>query len=115
MRARTKRDLTIFTGVVFVISIVALLNNFFYRSSLAERMERYRMMIERDRKSKGIDLVSWKLLQKTKGNMRTGPTFDEELLKLDRQRIHIVGFMVPLNQFRKMKEFLLLPIFQVLI
>ncbi len=110
MRARTKRDLTIFTGVVFVISIVALLNNFFYRSSLAERMERYRMMIERDRKSKGIDLVSWKLLQKTKGNMRTGPTFDEELLKLDRQRIHIVGFMVPLNQFRKMKEFLLLPL-----
>ncbi|MCX8064260.1 MAG: DUF3299 domain-containing protein [Candidatus Hydrogenedentes bacterium] len=110
MRARTKRDLTIFAGIVFIISVVALLNNFFYRSSLAERMEKYRTMVERDRKSKGIDLLSWKLLQKTKGNMRTGPTFDEELLKYDKSRIHIVGFMVPLNQFRKMKEFLILPL-----
>lgn len=110
MRARIKRDLTIFAGVVFFISVIALLNNFFYRSSLAERMEKYRTMVEKDRRSKGIDLLSWKLLQRTKGNMRTGPTFDEELLKYDNTRVHIVGFMVPLNQFRKMKEFLLLPL-----
>ncbi len=97
-------------GIIFVVSVVALLNNFFYRSSLAEKMEKYRTMVEKDRKSKGIDILSWKLLQKTKGNMRTGPTFDEELLKFDKQRIHIVGFMVPLNQFRKIKEFLLLPL-----
>lgn len=110
MRTRTKRDLTIFVGVLFVISILALLNNFFYRSSLAEKMEKYRQMVEKDRKSKGIEILSWKLLQKTVGNMRTGPTFDEQLLQYDQQRIHIVGFMVPLTQFRKMKEFLLLPL-----
>ncbi|HOK08176.1 MAG TPA: DUF3299 domain-containing protein [Candidatus Hydrogenedens sp.] len=110
MRLRAKRDLTIFVGVIFIISTVALLNNFFYRSSLAGQMEKYRLAVEKDRKNKGIEILSWKILQKTKGNMRTGPTFDESLIPYDKQRIHIVGFMVPLNQFRKMKEFLLLPL-----
>lgn len=110
MKIRAKRDLTIFVGVVFIISVVALMNNFFERSSLAERSEKWRQMVEKERKNKGIDIISWKLLQKTKGNMRTGPTFDEALLPYDKQKIHIVGFMVPLNEFRNMKEFLLLPL-----
>ncbi len=110
MRLRAKRDLTIFVGVVFVISVVALTNNFLERSNLAERSEKWRQMVEKERKNKGIDIISWKILQKTKGNMRTGPTFDEALLKYDKQKVHIVGFMVPLNEFRNIKEFLLLPL-----
>ncbi len=110
MRFRTKRDLTILVGVVFIISVVALMNNFFERSSLAERSERWRKIVEKEREKKGIDILSWNLLQKTKGNMRTGPTFDEALLPYDKQKIHIVGFMVPLNEFRNIKEFLLLPL-----
>ncbi len=110
MKIRAKRDLTIFGGVIFIISLVALMNNFFERSSLAERSEKWRLAVEKERKNKGIDIISWKILQKTKGNMRTGPTFDEALLPYDKQRIHIVGFMVPLNEFRNIKEFLLLPL-----
>lgn len=110
MRFRAKRDLSVFVGVVLIISIIALTNNFFERSSLAEKMEKYRQAVENERTKKGIDIISWKVLQKTKGNMRTGPTFDENLLPYDKQRVHIVGFMVPLNEFRKIKEFLLLPL-----
>ncbi|MGC8738134.1 MAG: DUF3299 domain-containing protein [Candidatus Hydrogenedens sp.] len=110
MRFRAKRDLTIFVGVIFIISVVALMNNFFERSSLAERSEKWRQIVEKERQKKGINIISWKLLQKTKGNMRSGPTFDEELLPYDKQNIHIVGFMVPLNEFRNIKEFLLLPL-----
>lgn len=110
MRRRAKRDLSIIAGVVIIIVSVALLNNFFYRSNLAERMDKYRQKIERDRRGGGLDLLQWNVLRKTKGSMRSGPSFDEKLLQYDASRVDIVGFMVPLEQFRKMTEFLLLPI-----
>jgi len=47
MKFKAKRDLTVFVGVVLIISIIALTNNFFERSSLAERMEKYRQAVEK--------------------------------------------------------------------
>ncbi len=110
MRRRVKRDLTIFVGIVAVLVVVAFANTQFERSNLAERMEQYRQRVEEDRVTGGLDLLSWNLLRKTTGNMRSGPEFHEALLEYDGQRVDIVGFMVPLEQFRNVSEFLLLPL-----
>ena len=109
MRKRAKRDLSVILGVVAILVAMAMANNFFYRSSLAERMVKYRQQVEQDRRSGGLDLLQWNLLRNTKGTVRSGPTFDPKLVEYDQKRVDLVGFMVPLDTFRQMKEFLLLP------
>lgn len=110
MRRRVKRDLTVLFGILVVLVVVAFANSQFERSNLANRMEQYRQRVESDRESGGLDLLSWNLLRKTTGSMREGPTFHEALLEMDGQHVDIVGFMVPLDEFRNVREFLLLPL-----
>lgn len=110
MRKRTKRELAVFAGIAVLLAVIVLANSAFQRGNLAERMDRYRRQVEASRKTEGLELLQWPLLRKTTGNMRRGPTFDERLIAMDNARVDIVGFMVPINQFRNMTEFLLLPV-----
>ncbi len=86
-----------------------MLNYMTRQRSLKERMIEWRREIEGRRQGKGLDLLPWKLLQETKGNVRKGPTFHPELLPWDNTPVDIIGFMVPIETFRNMSEFLLLP------
>ncbi|HPO16102.1 MAG TPA: DUF3299 domain-containing protein [Candidatus Hydrogenedentes bacterium] len=110
MRRRTKQEFVVIIGVVLLLVAVVLVNGYFQRSSLTDKMEAIRKKVEEGRKTEGLDLLPWPLLQKTTGTMSKGPSFDERLLKYDQQHVDIVGFMVPLEQFRNMTEFLVLPV-----
>ena len=109
MRKRAVRDLVTIAGVVVVLVGVAFANSEFRRGGAAERFINMRRAIEAQRREGGLDLVPWELLQQTRGTMRTGPTFAERLLPYNDTDVNVVGFMVPLDEFRQMREFLLLP------
>jgi hypothetical protein len=55
--------------------------------------------------------VPWQLLQEAKTVQRAdkkfGPVFTREIRKLDKQQVKIYGFMMPLEQTRMQKRFLL--------
>jgi hypothetical protein len=42
--------------------------------------------------------------------MKAGPKFDPGLIEIRDAEINIIGFMVPLQEFRQVNEFLLLPL-----
>jgi hypothetical protein len=55
--------------------------------------------------------VSWELLQQAqtvqKADKRFGPVFTREIKALDKRDVKLYGFMMPLDQSRKQKRFLL--------
>ena len=55
--------------------------------------------------------VPWQLLQSTKtvqkANKKFGPDFPKEVKALDKQQVKLYGFMMPLDQAKKQKRFLL--------
>jgi hypothetical protein len=55
--------------------------------------------------------VPWQLLQSTKtvqkADKKFGPAFTKEVKDLDKQQVKLYGFMMPLDQARKQKRFLL--------
>lgn len=55
--------------------------------------------------------VPWQLLQSTKTVQRPdkkfGPAFPKEVKELDKQQVKLFGFMMPLDQAKKQKRFLL--------
>jgi hypothetical protein len=110
VRVRTKRELLVGLGVIAILASIALANSAYQRGDLSVRMDKYRRQIESGRQKEGLDLLSWDLLRKTTGTVAKGPTFAKDLLGKDKQPVDIVGFMVPLEQFRNMTEFLLLPL-----
>ena len=110
MRRRAKRDLTVLFSLVVVIGLVAFANYNFNRSDLTKRMNALRMEKERGEREKGYMVLDWKIITETKGSARSGPQFLDDLKEKDGQQINIVGFMQPLNQFREMTEFILLPL-----
>lgn len=110
MRRRAKRDLMMLFSLIFVIGVVAFANYQFNRTDLAKRMNALRMEKEKGERDKGYTVIDWKHITETKGSARSGPTFVEELKKQNGKQINIVGFMQPLNQFRDMTEFILLPL-----
>lgn len=109
MRPRAKRDLSILFVVVVVLGAGAFVNYNMRRGDLAEKMVKWRQEVEEEREGRGLELLDWSLVQKTKGTYWSGPTFHDELLPKNGQRIDIVGFMVPLEEFRQVTTFLLLP------
>ena len=107
MRRRVVREVgTTIAGVAVILTGLIFGNNFLQRSSLAEQMTQWRQNLE---KAQRVSLMKWPLLQKTRGGYFSGPTFAEELKQYDGQQINLMGFQVPLEQFREMNEFLLLP------
>ncbi len=55
--------------------------------------------------------VPWQLLQSTKtvqkADKKFGPAFPKEVKELDKQQVKLYGFMMPLDQAKKQKRFLL--------
>ncbi len=55
--------------------------------------------------------VPWQLLQSTKtvqkADKKFGPSFPKEVKQLDKQNVKLYGFMMPLDQAKKQKRFLL--------
>ncbi len=110
MRKRAVREIGTVFGVVIILGGVVLFNGFMRRSSDAEYYERVRQTAEAAQTGQGVPLLRWDLLRKTTGNMRSGPKFDQDLLGIRDGEVNLIGFMVPLQEFRGVKEFLLLPL-----
>jgi len=55
--------------------------------------------------------IAWQLLQSTKtvqkADKKFGPVFPKEVKDLDKQQVKLYGFMMPLDQAKKQKRFLL--------
>lgn len=109
MRRRVKRELAIIVGIVVVLGVLVFANAQVRREDLKERMIKVRQFAEETREVLGMELLKWDLLQKTTGVLRTGPTFHEKLLPYDQTVVTLIGFMVPIYEYRDVTEFLLLP------
>lgn len=110
LRRRVKRDLTLIAGVVVILCVVVALN---YGTGLSKAIAKFDAMrtAEEDKQAQtGVDLLSWKLMRATKGTLRSGGQFDPELVAKDNTPVNLVGFMVPLEQFNHVTEFLFLPL-----
>ena len=110
MRRKVVRDLGTLVGVVVILAGVVLANDFMRRGSLADQMDKVRRKAETEQKSSGTALLPWELMRNTKGTRGSGPTFDPALLEQKESRVNLVGFMVPMYEFRNVTEFLLLPL-----
>ena len=110
MKRRTKRDLSIFFGALVVIGMLAGLNTQFGRVGMRAEFEKLLLQLEAKEVEKGDLLLEWKYLRKTKGSLKRGGKYADEVLARDGDVTNIIGFMVPQNEFRDVTEFLLLPI-----
>ncbi len=110
MKRRTKRDIGIFLGVIALIGGIAFANTQLRRRGLAEQYEELRQRLEQSRLEQGIELLRWNVVRKTKGSLRDGGTFADELMAYDGKTVHMIGFMVPIEEFRDVTKFLMLPI-----
>lgn len=110
MRRKVKRDLLFLPVIALVIAGIILVNGFYQRSGNAAYYDNLRRQAEATRTEAGLELMNWNLLRKTKGGYWTGPTFHEQLLPRNGEKVDIIGYMVPDNQFRNITEFLLLPL-----
>jgi len=110
VRRRAKRDLLTLLGVVIIVSGVVVVNGYMRLDSLKEAARKVRIKFEEKHRSEGVELIEWDLLRQTKGFFRTGPTFPEELIAKDEHLVNICGFMTPIDQFRNVTEYMLLPV-----
>ncbi len=109
IRRKTLRDIGTIVLIAAILGGIVLVNYLTRQQNLKERMIGWRKQIEEQRESKGLQLLPWELLEQTSGNVRRGPTFPEDLLALDRAPIDLIGFMVPVDKFHEMEQFLILP------
>ncbi len=110
MRQRVKRELTAAVGVIIVLALVIFFNSNIQRGVLAQKKDKERQQWESERQNSGMEILKWHHMRATDGNLRKGATFTEELLALNNTQVNLIGFMVPENEFREMKEFMLLPL-----
>lgn len=110
MRQRVKRDLSALAGVVIVLGLIIFFNANVQRGALAKKKDKERQGWESARQEEGMKILKWHHMRATEGNLRSGPVFTEELKALDNTQVNVIGFMVPENEFREMKEFMLLPL-----
>jgi len=69
-----------------------------------------RLAFEERHRREGIQVVEWDEMRETKGTWRSGPKFGESLAKKGDRLVNICGFMSPIDQFRNVTEFMLLPV-----
>ncbi|MCX5759524.1 MAG: DUF3299 domain-containing protein, partial [Candidatus Hydrogenedentes bacterium] len=110
MRRRVVRDIGTFIGVIVILGVVVFINGQMQRGTLKDQMEKVRRAAETKQRGSGVDLLSWDTLRKTTGTRRTGPSFDKALVDKRGGSVSLIGFMVPLYDFRDIKEFILLPV-----
>ena len=110
MKRRTKRDLGVLGGVLVLIAALAFGNSQLKRTGLAGEFEALREKLEAARIASGIELLKWNIVRETRGNLRNGAVFSEELEAYDGKEVFMIGFMVPEDTFRDVDHFLMLPI-----
>lgn len=110
MRKRAVREIGTIVGIVIILGAVVFFNGYMRRGSLSDYFEKVRRTAETAQAGQGIPLLEWELLRQTSGTMRSGPKFHQDLVDIRDAEVNIIGFMVPLQQFRAVKEFLLLPL-----
>lgn len=110
MRQRAKRDLIAIVGVVVVLAIIIFINYNFTRGQLAKTKDKERRHWEGVRADSGMEILRWRHMRDTTGNLRTGAHYSEDLMAWNNKQVNLIGFMVPENEFRDMKDFILLPL-----
>lgn len=110
MRRRAKRDLATLVLLVLIVGGIVLVNGYMRRAGMRELFEQMRAAVEEKHRSEGVTLLDWKELHKVVGRRQTGATFPETLKAKNGRLINIVGFMSPIDQFRNVTEFMLLPV-----
>jgi len=110
MKRRTKRDLGVLAGVLLLIGAIAFGNAQLQRTGLAGDFEKLRERLEAARLASGTELLKWNIIRTTKGNLKRGATFSDELPSYDGKEVFMIGFMVPEDTFRDVDHFLMLPI-----
>jgi hypothetical protein len=109
LRRRARRDLVTILGVVVVLVSIAGANVYMRIDTLKDQMIKVRKTAEDLRRKEGVALMDWELLRKTKGSIRSGARFHDTLKPYDGQPINVVGFMTPIDEFRDVTHFMLLP------
>ena len=110
MRRRAVRDLGLIVAVGVILTSLVFANTELRQGGLVEQMENLRSTVEASRQEQGLELLSWDVIRRTRGTRQTAPTFADELKQRDNTRVDLIGFMVPLHEFREVTEFLLLPL-----
>jgi len=111
MRRRTKRDLGVLLGALAIIGTITFVNMQFIRGSLAQEMNEKRQGFEKARlEEDGIRYLDWRLIKATRGSLKNGGEYAQDLLAQENKVTYLIGYMVPEQQFRDVSEFLLLPI-----
>lgn len=110
MRKRAKRDLITLLGVVVILAGIVGVNIYMRLDSLKEAYTKMRIAFEEKHRAQGVQLIDWSLLHKTRGMFRSGATFTEDLKEKDGRLVNICGFMAPIDQFRNVSHFMLLPV-----
>jgi len=110
LRRRVIRDLGTLLGIVIVLAGVVGVNIYMRLGTLVEKYDRIRRTEEANRTKQGLTLLDWELLRQTKGTTRSGATFPEDLKGKREQIVNLMGFMTPIDQFRDVEHFMLLPL-----
>lgn len=112
MRRRVVRDLGTIAGIAVILAGVVGLNIYYRLDTLSQKYDRIRRIAEAERTRGGKEILDWELLRKTKGSLRSGPQFDEKLVARakDGRSANLMGFMQPIDQFRNVSHFMLLPL-----
>lgn len=110
MRKRVVRELITVLGIAVILVVLVFANKEMNRYSDVDKYDNMRKMAENKGETSGVEILKWDLLRKTKGSFRSGPTFAEELKEKDSSLINVFGYIYPIEQFRDMTEFMLLPL-----
>ena len=110
MKKRAKRDLTLLVGAVAIIAAIGFFNGQLNRFSLINEMTAWRQIGEAEQIEAGLDLLPWELVRKTQGTLRKGGQYHPDLTRSDGELVNIVGFMQPLETFKDVTEFMVLPL-----
>ena len=109
MRKRAKRDLLTLAGVIFILAAIVGVNTYLRLEGLKEIAGKMRMALEEKIRSQGFEVIDWEVMRDTTGSYRRGATFSEDMKALDGRLVNICGFMAPIDEFRNVTNFMLLP------
>lgn len=110
MKRRAKRDLGTLVGVVAILAGVVFVNGWLRRDEMRGHYEKMRAAFEAKHRGEGVSIIEWKELHRVTGRRATGAKFPDSLKEKDGRLVNICGFMSPIDQFKNVTEFMLLPV-----
>jgi len=95
-------------GIALVLGAILGVNAYMRIPNLKEAYEQIRRSLEEKHRAAGYEILDWDMFQDVRGTFRSGPTFPEDIAKLDGKKVNICGYMEPIDQFRDADDFMLL-------